>query len=238
MKRICYAICLLLFVSTRAEPQQVARPIGFLTDTLSGRVGATGQHGELSKRNVASGKAKYAIYDEKSKQLYILACTAPSGQSPASSGTEQAVSSQLSAVNEPSEATSHESPSASDPPAAGVSSEEWKNLDQRCVEQYLGKRVRITGTVSASPITRAGQSYAPDAIAAPKDASGNADQTSAARTVSGDTNASAGQGSARVQHHASVASGAGRGAQDTSTPVAGILTISSVEVLSSPQRTP
>jgi hypothetical protein len=99
--------------------------------------------------------------------------------------------------------------------------------------------VRITGTLSASPITRAGQSYAPDAVAAPKDASGNADQSSAAprlvgaaRTVTSDPSAPAGQGSPRAQQH--------RKALDTTTPVAGVLTISSVEVLSSPQtqRTP
>jgi hypothetical protein len=45
---------------------------GFVTDTLSGKHGATALHGDVTKRNVASGLAKYAIYDEKTRKLYII----------------------------------------------------------------------------------------------------------------------------------------------------------------------
>jgi hypothetical protein len=173
--------------------------------------GANPLHAEAAKRNVASGKAKYAIYDEGTRKLYVLSCGAISGQ-----------------------------PSAI--------SEEWKNLDQSCVEQYLGQRVRISGRLTPAPITRAGQSFAPDAVAAPKDAAGNADQSSVARIVSADpaaatdpsrpdaTNAvgAANTNPARIQSHPMTTLGAGSGSRravDTSTPVAGILIISTVEVL-------
>jgi hypothetical protein len=68
---------------------------------------------ESAKRNVASGKAKYAIYDEATKKLYILACTTP---------------------------------------ASAVPTFE----DQRCVEQYLGQRLKITGIPQSgtAPIAR------------------------------------------------------------------------------------
>jgi hypothetical protein len=46
---------------------------GFLTDTLSGKRGANALHVEATKRAVASGMAQYAIYDEKTHKLYILA---------------------------------------------------------------------------------------------------------------------------------------------------------------------
>ena len=100
--------------------------------------------------------------------------------------------------------------------------------DQRCVEQYLGQRVKITGTLSPAPLTRAGQSFAPDAVATPIKSDGNPDQSNAARMVSGDPAAASGQGAARVQGH--------RKALDVSTPIAGacpepaerVLTISSV----------
>ncbi len=139
---------------------------GFLTDTPSGRSGATALNVESAKHNVASGKAKYAIYDEATRKLYILA-------------------------------------------------------PQDTAVAYLGQRVKITGTLSASPLTRAGQSYAPDAVATPKDSSGNADQSNAARMVSGDPSAPAGPGPAHVQTH--------NKALDYSTPIAGVLTISSVQ---------
>jgi hypothetical protein len=46
--------------------------VGFITDTLSGSTGATALHAAATKRNVAAGMGKYAVYDEKTKQLYIL----------------------------------------------------------------------------------------------------------------------------------------------------------------------
>jgi len=45
---------------------------GFITDTLSGIRGANALHADAAKRNVASGMASYALYDEKTKKLYIL----------------------------------------------------------------------------------------------------------------------------------------------------------------------
>jgi hypothetical protein len=45
---------------------------GYVTDTLSGRSGATALHAAATKANVEAGMAKYAVYDEKTKQLYIL----------------------------------------------------------------------------------------------------------------------------------------------------------------------
>ncbi len=54
--------------------QQIAESAarGWITDTLCGVKGATAQHVECAKRSVASGKAKYALYDETRKKLYIL----------------------------------------------------------------------------------------------------------------------------------------------------------------------
>jgi hypothetical protein len=45
---------------------------GYVTDTLSGKPGANALHSEASKRNVAAGMAKYAVYDEKTQKLYVL----------------------------------------------------------------------------------------------------------------------------------------------------------------------
>ena len=45
---------------------------GWITDTLCGSKGANAQHVECAKRTVASGKAKFALYDEARKKLYIL----------------------------------------------------------------------------------------------------------------------------------------------------------------------
>jgi hypothetical protein len=46
---------------------------GFITDTLSGKRGANALHVDAAKRAVASGMAQYALYDEKTHKLYILA---------------------------------------------------------------------------------------------------------------------------------------------------------------------
>ena len=168
---------LIIVSSLGALAAQVTNSVsatGFITDTLCGAKGANALHIDHAKRSVASGKAKYALYDEATKKLYILDGSASLTTGP-----------------------------------------------QGSIEQYLGQRVKITGTLSTSPLTRAGQSYAPDAVAAPKDSAGNADQSNAARTVSGNPSAPAGQGPARVQGH--------RKALDISTPIPGVPTISSVE---------
>jgi hypothetical protein len=60
-----------LVVRTQAQSTQV-KVTGFLTDTLSGRHGANPAHADAARRNVFSGIAQYAIYDEKTKKLYIF----------------------------------------------------------------------------------------------------------------------------------------------------------------------
>jgi hypothetical protein len=79
--------------------------------------------------------------------------------------------------------------------------------------------VRVTGTLSASPITRAGESYAPDAPATVRDASGAERPVNA--TAADASPAGAGSEQSRVQRHAK--------ALDTTTPVAGTLAISTIE---------
>ena len=69
---IVLTVALLLSAGAASQTAQQVSVTGFLTDTLCGRRGATAQHIEHAKRSVASGKAKYAIYDERTKQLYIL----------------------------------------------------------------------------------------------------------------------------------------------------------------------
>ena len=44
-------------------------------------------------------------------------------------------------------------------------------LDAQTAAPYAGQRVKVTGTLSATLLRRAGQSYAPDAVAAYKDPS-------------------------------------------------------------------
>ena len=91
------------------------------------------------------------------------------------------------------------------------------------VESYLGQRVKITGTVSSTPITRAGQSLVPDTEegAAPSSAD-NSGAASSAPTDSGSlSSAPTTNAGMRVVTRAK--------ALDTSTPVAGVLSISSIE---------
>lgn len=159
---------LFFLASTMLSGQSAPNTYGYLTDTLCGSRGANRLHAEHARRSVASGKAKYAIYDEQSKQLYIIE-------------------------------------------------------DAALAERWLGQRVRVTGTVGATPLRRAGQSYAPDAVATVRDAQGRQ------RPVSGNPSAAdAASGRApldtttpRVQQH--------RNALDTTTPIAGVLTIATIE---------
>ncbi len=73
--RLTATLTLFMFAA-RAQNLQISTiqvtATGFITDTLSGRTGATATHIAATKRNVAAGMAKYAVYDEKTKQLYIL----------------------------------------------------------------------------------------------------------------------------------------------------------------------
>jgi hypothetical protein len=134
MNKMQRIILVLGILAMAGYAQQNGAITGFITDTQCGARGATAQHIDCAKRKVASGKAKYAVYDEATKRLYIL---------------------------EP----------------------------QATAEQYLGRRVKVTGTVSTSVLTRSGQSY--DARAR------------------------------KVVSHAD--------ALDSSTAIAGVLTISSIE---------
>jgi len=171
-----FAIVLVVAIGTQA--QTASSPVtvtGYVTDTLCGARGANHLHAEHARRSVASGKAQYAIYDERTRQLYILE-------------------------------------------------------DKAAAEQWLGQRVRITGTLGVSPLRRAGQSYAPDAVATVKDArgtqvpvSGDASRTGLAPGTPLSAGAASSAPTPRVQTHAK--------ALDSATPVAGVLSISSVGVV-------
>lgn len=111
---------------------------------------------------------------------------------------------------------------------------------QSAAEQYVGQRVKISGTLTATPITRAGQSLAPDAVAAYEDASApnglratgaTSGTTTAPGTIHTATPTAARGSEARVQSH--------EDAPDQTSPVAGVLTISSIEAApgSAPRRT-
>jgi len=172
----CYLMIILMF----AHPAEVDfSSIGYLTDTMCGAKGATSKHVDCPKRQVASGKAQYAIYDEASRRLYILDLGTQAGGSEA--GKMPAV--------------------------------------QQLIEQHLGQRVRITGTVSLTPITRAGQSLVPDTEegAVPSSAENAGGINPAPATTSAPTT----NPPMRVVTRAK--------ALDTSTPVAGVLSISSIE---------
>jgi hypothetical protein len=86
-----------------------------------------------------------------------------------------------------------------------VAREDWKKLDQSCVEAYLGQRVKITGTLLAAPLTRAGQMLVPDPDA---------------RAMSPPSSTSSPSQLKLVTHPK---------AQDAATRIAGVLTVSSVE---------
>jgi hypothetical protein len=138
MRKTTSIAALILIVAAIAVGQTTSVTVtGFLTDTSCGKRGATALHIDCPKRKVAAGTAKYAIYDEASKRLYVLACTAPSAQAVAS--------------NSP---------------------------DQSCVERYLGRRVRITGTLTESRLTHAGQVLAHDDTAATSSTSSTSTTTS------------------------------------------------------------
>jgi hypothetical protein len=63
-------VCVALIGYAQTKPLTVT---GFVTDTLSGKRGANALHMDAAKRAVASGMAQYALYDEKTHKLYILA---------------------------------------------------------------------------------------------------------------------------------------------------------------------
>ena len=79
---------------------------GTVTDTLAGFHGANEKHADAAKRNVKAGMALYAVYDEKTRKLYVLD-------------------------------------------------------DQSSGATYIGQRVTVTGTLSPSPMTQAGQMVDP-----------------------------------------------------------------------------
>ncbi len=63
-----------LFLVLPATPQTTQVTVtGWMTDTACGAKGANALHIGCAKRKVASGKAKYAFYDERARRLYVLA---------------------------------------------------------------------------------------------------------------------------------------------------------------------
>ncbi len=173
MRILATPVVLVLASSIAAQMPVSVTATGYLTDTMCGAKGATSKHIDCPKRQVASGKAQYAIYDEASRRLYIL---------------------------------------------------DTSNAASRAqIESFLGQRVKITGTVSSTPITRAGQSLVPDTEAAPSSTENAGGINPAPTTTGAPTTSSAPTTNPpmRVVTRAK--------ALDTSTPVAGILTISSIE---------
>lgn len=74
MTAATYAVCCVCLswgILSFAESSRTT-VTGWITDTLCAAKGANAQHVECAKRSVASGKAKYALYDERTKRLYIL----------------------------------------------------------------------------------------------------------------------------------------------------------------------
>lgn len=57
-------------VYAQQPPQLTAT--GWITETMCGAKGANAQHADCARRRVASGKAKYALYDQQTRRLYIL----------------------------------------------------------------------------------------------------------------------------------------------------------------------
>ncbi len=166
MRILASLIALVLVSSVAAQTPASITATGYLTDTMCGAKGATSKHIDCAKRNVASGRAQYAIYDESSRRLYILDAGTEAGGTPAV----------RSLIEQPAAA---------------------------------GQRVRITGTVSSTPITRAGQSLVP------ADDSGGMNPAPTTGTTM------------RVVTRAK--------ALDTSTPVAGVPAISSIETVPVPR---
>lgn len=100
---------------------------------------------------------------------------------------------------------------------------------QATAAQYAGQRVKITGTLGTTPLTRAGQSYAPDAVAGYKDSSApsgfrasgaTSGSSTAPGTIQTATPTAARSTAAKVQSH--------EDALDQTTPIAGTLTIASI----------
>jgi len=173
MRRLILIVCFCSLIGLAQTPASVTAT-GYLTDTMCGAKGATSKHIDCPKRQVASGKAQYAIYDEASRRLFIL------DSSTAASRAQ--------------------------------------------VESYLGQRVKITGTISSTPITRAGQSLVPDTESTPSSAENAGGINPAPMTSSAPTT----NPPLRVVTRAK--------ALDTSTPVAGVLTIASIEAAPTPSR--
>ena len=97
---------------------------------------------------------------------------------------------------------------------------------QAAIEQYAGQRVKITGTLGTTLLLRGGQSYAPDAVAAYRDPSAPNGLRATGATGSNPATAGAVSGQAKVQSH--------EDALDQTTPIAGVLSISSVEPAPAP----
>ena len=163
MRVAAVVLIVLAYVNGALAQAPAVSATGFITDTMCGKRGANAQHTDHAKRQVASGKAQYAIYDEASKRLYVFDSTDP--------GT------------------------------------------RAMVEQFLGQRVRITGTLSATPLRSAGDVLVP------------ADSPSAQMAGVSAPSISGAAGSAPTQLVAVKSAKA----LDKSTPIAGALSVTSIE---------
>ena len=196
MRRILTGLTMLLSgaMSVAAQGTTVA-VTGYLTDTMCGAKGTNARHADHARRSVASGKARYALYVQT--------------QAPTARGASISGEMYILDGGQGSE-------------AAGVTSAQANQNLAQLMTQYAGQRIRITGTLGETPIRRAGQSYAPDAVASvrvngeQRPVSGNA-----SRTGTG-TGSGAADPNPRVQSH--------QKALDESSRVAGVLMIYSVEL--------
>jgi hypothetical protein len=77
MHKTTSTAALIVIVAAIAFGQAATTTVtGYLTDppAADGKRGATALHIDCPKRKVAAGTAKYALYDEASKRLYVLVC--------------------------------------------------------------------------------------------------------------------------------------------------------------------
>ena len=71
LRHILGSVILLIVILAVSAQQQVVAT-GWVTDTRCGAKGANALHVDCAKRNVASGKGKYALYDKQTRKLYVL----------------------------------------------------------------------------------------------------------------------------------------------------------------------
>ena len=67
-----FVLTALLLVSRSQAQNSSTLVCGTVTDTLAGFSGADEKHADATTKNVKAGMAKYAVYDEHTKRLFIL----------------------------------------------------------------------------------------------------------------------------------------------------------------------